>query len=164
MRTDMAVDLKKWALLAEIVGGIGIVVSVLYLAFEVSRNTTNVQAANALAISSETMQVRSQQVENDDLNELIGKASNLDALTANERNRFFVHTLNRLTLWENLLLMDNQDLLPEEFFAPLDEGYCANFRTSGYRAVWELFPGAYFTDRLHDRVAKCLEGDSTLRF
>jgi len=160
----MTVDLKKWALLSEIVGGLGIVVSVLYLAFEVSRNTTNVQAANALAISSETMEIRSQQVENDELNELIGKAIDLDALTANERNRFFVHTLNRLTLWENLLLMDNQDLLPEEFFAPLDSGYCANFRTSGYRAVWDAFPGDYFTNRLRDRVAKCLEDDSFPRF
>ena len=89
----MAVDLKKWALLAEIVGGIGIVISVLYLAYEVSRNTTNIQAANALAISSETMGIRSQQVENNALNELILKASNLDALTVSERNQFFAHTL-----------------------------------------------------------------------
>ena len=160
----MAVDLKKWALLAEIVGGIGIVVSVLYLAFEVSRNTTNVQASNALAISSETMEIRSLQVEDDEFNELIGNAIDLDALTANERNRFFVHSLNRLTLWENLLLLDNQNLLPDGFFEPLDAGYCANFRTSGYRAVWEAFPGDYFTDRLRDRVAACLEGDSFQRF
>ena len=160
----MAVDLKKGALIAEIIGGIGIVISVLYLAYEVSRNTTNVQAANALAISSETMEIRSKQIENNVLNEIILKAVDLDALTDSERNRFFAHTLNRLTLWENLLLMDNQNLLPDGFFEPLDAGYCANFRTSGYRAVWEAFPGDYFTDRLRARVAACLEGDSFQRF
>lgn len=160
----MAVDLKKGALLAEIVGGIGIVISVLYLAYEVSRNTTNVQAANALAISDQTMEIRSHQIENNDLNEIILKASDLDALTTSERNRFFAHTLNRLALWENLILMDSQELLPEGFYAPLDAGHCTNFRTSGYRAVWDFFDGAYFTDRLRDRVAECLESETLPRF
>ena len=160
----MAVDLKKWALLAEIVGGIGIVVSVLYLAYEVSRNTTNVQAANALAISSQIMAIRSQRVENNELNELILKASEFDTLIGGERNRFFAHTLNRLSLWESLILMNRQDLLPDGFFAPLDRGHCTNFRTSGYRTVWNFFDGAYFTDQLRDRVAECLEGETVTRF
>ena len=68
-------------------------ISVLYLAYELSRNTTNVQAANTLVISSQTMEVRSQQIENTELNEIILKASDLDAMRASERNRFFcVHT------------------------------------------------------------------------
>ena len=69
----MAVDLKKWALLAEILGGIGIIISVMYLGYQVSQNTTNIQAANALLISSETIASRQSLIDDAELSDLVLK-------------------------------------------------------------------------------------------
>jgi hypothetical protein len=154
----MAVDLKKWALLAEIFGGVGIIISVLYLGYQVSENTTNIQAANALSISSETMASRQSLIDDADLADLVLKGrseTDRDVLTGNERFRFFAYTLNRLTIWENLLLMNKQGLLPHGFFGPLDSGHCVNFRQPGYRFVWQGFARNYFSDDLKKRVDEC---------
>lgn len=158
----MAVDLKKWALLAEIFGGIGIIISVLYLAYQVSQNTTNIQAANALAISSETMASRQSHIDDAELSELIMKGrreTDRSTLTDTERFRFFSHTMNRLTIWENLLLMHEQDLLPDGFFEPLDFGHCDNFRQPGYRFLWNDILNDFFSDQLKERVDICLAGE-----
>jgi hypothetical protein len=40
------VKLEKWALLAEIVGAVAIVISLVYVGYEVSRNTAEIRASN----------------------------------------------------------------------------------------------------------------------
>jgi len=49
----MKPDLKKVAFFAKIIGGAGLIVSFVYLTFQVSENTANVRAANTLAITNE---------------------------------------------------------------------------------------------------------------
>ena len=56
-------SLKKWALFAEVVGGIGIIVSILYLALEIDQNTESVRAANHLALIEQLGVVRSWSVQ-----------------------------------------------------------------------------------------------------
>ena len=63
--------LEKLALLAEIVGGVGIVISVLYLAYEISQNTANIKATNAMSFSTAMNKRRFARVENGELDALI---------------------------------------------------------------------------------------------
>jgi hypothetical protein len=149
-------DLKKIALFAEIVGGTGIIISVLYLAYQVSQNTANIQAANALSISSEITALRQPSIENAELNDLIRKGrSDSDALTDGERRRFFSHALNRFAILENILFMEGEGLLPEGFAPPLINGFCGSLNGPGYRVIWEESAKPFFSTRLRTYLEKC---------
>lgn len=149
-------DLEKLALIAEIIGGTGIIVSVLYLAYQVSQNTANIRAANALAVSSEITALRLPTIENAELNDLIQQGRlDLDALTDSERSRFFSYTLNRFALLENILFMEEEGLLPADFAPPLINGTCGALNWPGYRGIWEDAAKPFFSTRMRDYLEEC---------
>jgi hypothetical protein len=149
-------DLKKLALVAEIVGGIGIVISVLYLAYEISQNTANLKAANAMSFATEINARRFARVENGELDALIQKGqTELDSLTDEERSRFFSYVLVRFTLLDNFLYMDDSDLLPPEYADTILRGYCASLSSPGYRAIWASSLASFYSERLRNFMQEC---------
>lgn len=149
-------DLKKLALVAEVVGGIGIVVSVLYLAFEISQNTANLKAANAMTFSSEINARRFARVENAELDSLIRRGQTApDSLTDEERSRFLSYVLVRLTLLDNLLFMASSDLLPAGYAETILPGYCASLSAPGYRAIWAGPVSGFYSESLRDFISEC---------
>ena len=155
-------DLKKFALIAEIIGGAGIIVSMIYLAYQVSQNTANLQVANALAISSELNSVRALHIENREAHEFIYKAwTDYESLDESERFRFTAYALHRFSVWENLVLMEEEGLLPEGFGDLTGESLCTLMRSPAFVSVWERSGGDYRTRQLVERVEACIGSDST---
>ena len=149
-------DLKKLALIAEIVGGIAIVVSVLYLAFEISQNTANLKAANAMSFAAEINVRRFARVENAELDALIRKGQSApDSLSDEERSRFMSYVLVRLTLLDNLLFMADSDLLPAGYAETILPGYCGSLRAPGYRAIWSGALSSFYSESLRDFISEC---------
>ena len=156
----MTTDLKKLGLFAEITGAAGIIISMLYLGYQVSQNTANIQAANALAISSELSAHRAVHIENRDAHDLIYKAwTDYDSLDDSEKTRFTAYALNRISIWENLVLMDNEGLLPEGFAEPAEASICALMNLPAFRSVWKEWAVEYSSAQLTKRVDACLEAD-----
>ena len=134
----MNIDLKKSALVAEIVGGVGIIVSILYLAFEVSQNTANTKAANSLAILSEENALREMLIENPEFVEVLRIGNeDLASLSATDSERFVSYFASYLTLWETAALMEREDLLPEGVWGGINNGYCLYLNRDGFRIVWQ---------------------------
>ena len=94
-------DLKKTALIAEIVGGIGIIVSILYLAFEVAENSKNTDISNQIALmqlNSESRLAVATSVESADV--LSRGSVEVDSLTDAEQERFYLLAQHYFDLWE----------------------------------------------------------------
>jgi len=51
-------NLKKMALIAEVLGGVGIIISILYLAYEVSQNSESVELSHHLTLSDQYLALR----------------------------------------------------------------------------------------------------------
>ena len=156
----MTINVKKLGVLAEIVGAAGIMVSMIYLAYQVTQNTANIQAANALAISSELIGNRSLHMENREWHELAYRAwTDYDSLDEVERSRFTAYALNRFAIWENLVLMDNEKLLPDGFVGPAEAGLCAHMKWGAYSSVWEDWAFEFSSAQLVERVEACFESE-----
>jgi len=51
-------NLKKMALIAEVLGGVGIIISILYLAYVVSQNSESVELSHHLTLSDQYLALR----------------------------------------------------------------------------------------------------------
>ena len=158
----MTISVKKLGLLAETVGAIGIMISMIYLAYQVSQNTANIQAANALAISSELSAIRSLHTNNREWHEFAYKAwTDYDSLNDAEKSRFTAYALNRFAVWENLVFMDNENLLPDGFVGPAEAGLCAHMTWGAYRPIWDGWAIEFSSAQLVERVNACFDSKSS---
>ena len=77
--------LKQAALLAEIIGGLGIIISILYLAFEVSEGADSQAVANHLALTERLNGLNTSVLANNELADLIANSrSDVSSLTPGE--------------------------------------------------------------------------------
>ena len=66
---------KKMAPIAEVLGGLGIIVSILYLAYEILQNSENPGLSHHSTLSAQALALRQSVMENDDLAQGITKGS-----------------------------------------------------------------------------------------
>lgn len=144
------------ALIAEIVGGVAIVVSVLYLAFEISQNTANMKAGNAMSLATEINELRFARVQDSDLDTLVRSGqADFDSLSEGDRSRFFSYFLVRLTNLDRLFYMDEQGLLPPGYADTLLPGFCASLAAPGYRSLWAGPVSNFYSESLRQFMADC---------
>ena len=149
-------NLKKYALFAEIVGGIGIIISIVYLAFQVSQNTANMKATNAMSYSAEMNAVRLLRVEDSELDKIVRIGQqHLDSLSEDETSRFYSYVLVRISSLENLLYMEEQGLFPDGYADALLPGYCASLSAPSYRTIWADALSSFSSERMRIFMAEC---------
>ena len=151
-------DLKKTALVAEILGGVGIIVSILYLGFEVSRNSKNTEISNHLALVEQIGAMRMLHMTDETMSVIIlNGAADLSALTDVERDQFSWYTQHTFDLWETSLLMYERDGLPVGTWNLWNNGWCEFVRKPGFIEVWESGMSENFTAHFRDNVNICFE-------
>lgn len=130
-------DLKRIALLAEVLGGIGIIVSILYLALEVSENSKNTKISNQLALMQLNADVRVLVTSNAEAADMISRGSNeIKDLTGVERDRFYLFTQHLFDLWETAVMLRSEEALDDDVGALWSSGFCAYMDRPGYREIW----------------------------
>ena len=149
-------DLKKSALLAEILGGVGIVFSILYLGFEVSENSRNTQISNHLALQEMNGDFFSLPMVNPELAELVMKGSaDLTSLSDVQLFQFHLFTDRAFNVWETAFLMNVDDVLPSDTWDLWNVGYCDFMKNPGFRALWSAGKSRTFTIPFRDNVNAC---------
>lgn len=149
-------DLKKTALLAEIIGGVGIVVSILYLAFEISENTKNTQISNHLALIEQASELKYLRMTNPDMAEIVLKGvSNSANLSEVDQSRFRSYALQSFDIWETAFLMNESDVLPARTWEVWEYAWCESLKAPAYRALWDGGLSAFYTDDFRDNVNSC---------
>jgi hypothetical protein len=151
-------SLKKWALFAEVVGGIGIIVSILYLALEINQNTESVRATNHLALIEQLGVVRSWSVQDAEFADITVRGNeNFQSLNTTEKSRFADFHSQYFDVWELGFSMGQRGLVPIDIIDAFNDGYCRSMPSSGARSVWQSGIATYSAD-FSEYVEACFAG------
>ena len=150
-------SLKKWALFAEVIGGIGIIVSILYLALEINQNTESVRAANHLALIEQLGVTRSWNVLDAEFAEInLRGSADFESLSDVERLRFVDFMDQHFDLWELGFSMGQRGLVPTDILEAFKDGYCRGMVGPGTRSVWEMYTSGAYSADFREHVEACL--------
>ena len=149
-------NLKKTALIAEVLGGIGIIVSILYLGFEVSRNTKNTEIANHVALIEQIGSIRKLHMTDETMAALVLNGStDFSSLSDVERDQFYWYTLHAFDQWETAMLINERDGLPSGTWEVWNYAWCAWLRKPGFKELWESGMNNSFTEQFRSNVSHC---------
>jgi steroid delta-isomerase-like uncharacterized protein len=134
----MAMNLKKMALLAEVAGGIGIIVSILYLAYEVSENTEGLALSHHLVLSEQVQDLEDNLLQNSELADIVRRGSDdLGQLDAKERYQFERYLLAWWNIWENAQFMAETGRLDAETWDGWNTALCRTTSLPGFADAWK---------------------------
>ena len=149
-------ELKRAALLAEIVGGLGIIISILYLAIEVSQNSDSQVMANNLALTEQIHGLNASILANDELADLIAMSrSDVSSLTPGEVEQIRAYTGSLMQIWEDALGMYYLGDFSDEYWSGWSRALCRMTSEPGWAAVWKDGLHEHYNDSFVQAVNEC---------
>jgi hypothetical protein len=129
--------LKKMALVAEVLGGVGIIISILYLAYEVSQNSESMQLSHHLTLSDQYLALRQSLSEEADLAKIMVKGSaDFSALEPFERLQFEAYLTSFWDIWENAHYMFDTGRIDPGTWTNWNRALCLRIASEGSAAAW----------------------------
>ena len=124
----MKLKLQEYAMIAEILGGVAVIVTLLFLVFETRENTNAIQAQTYQSLTSELNEIRRTSISADmaDIREKL-QSSGLDSLSGTERFRYIS---NRQALWgvyESSFYARERDILGDLEWERFGDAICRNY-------------------------------------
>ena len=135
--------LEKWSHIADIAGAVTVVLSLVYVGFEIRQNT-DVQANRTqetlLALGIEW----SGWMRDSDLADLVtkGNASH-STLSHSETLQYREYVGVALNIWEHAYYSNREDLLDDERMAAWDAHFVSQFDLEGWRTIWRAARESY---------------------
>jgi hypothetical protein len=149
-------DLKKAALVAEILGGLGIIISILYLAFEMSENSDSQIVANQLVLTGRLQALNASVLENNELAHLIARSrSDSSSLTPGENEQIRAYIINLVQIWEDVYMVRAMGDIPETYWNIWSQALCEMASETGFAACWQRDVYKYFSPRFRQVVNDC---------
>ncbi|MFT5482131.1 MAG: hypothetical protein ACI9GW_000779 [Halieaceae bacterium] len=132
--------------LAEVVGAVGVIFSLLYLALQI--RTQNVQAKlTARHEIASGLRQASGVYAMDDLTEIFVRANeNYDAISEAESVRLIVVTTNLFRAWEEAFLTQKDGHLGVDMWVVISRDYTQTMGASSMRHIWSIRKGNYDPD------------------
>jgi len=143
--TKKHLTLDKWALIAEIVGGLAIVLSLIFVGLEIRENTRVTMLTSDRAVDQQNLALNLSVASSADFADLLvrGEADRSN-LTEAERARFDNYCLSRFGAYENVVANFSGGLVPEEEYDIWGEHFRYRFDKPGYRQFWLDYRTRYF--------------------
>ncbi len=128
--------LSDWASIAEIIGAAAVVASLLYVGYEIQRNTKVALATNRQAIASRAQELALYSAETN-IYGLLFDPNSIDAeLTESERNSVIAYVGALLRTTEEAYLLYRDGMLDEEYWGTRAGVLLAALRSSTARQVY----------------------------
>ena len=135
--------LKKWALISEIIGGIAVVVSLVFLILEIKHNTRESQLnTQAIEISvyndliSNIMSINENIIEEGDFAEIVVKANNGDELSKVESLRYGSQLMNLLRHGDVAYFQYKKDAIDTDRLRSIIAIIRGKFKTNFAKEIW----------------------------
>lgn len=136
----MKEKLQDYALIAEIVGAIAVVISLIYVGLGVRQNTDAIQVANHQALVSMDMEKNSW-LREAEFAVIYDKArEDLNSLSPTEIRQYFTFVVDTLNAWEFAFITYNNGAMDDTIWNGWDGFYRAEMETEGYRQFWSDNP------------------------
>ena len=126
--------------LGEIVGGLGVILSLLYLARQISDNTSSNQSAAITSLTDQIMRVTMVDKESGTI--FFNGLKGLAHLDETERLIFVQRVTAIFLIWFNAHLQYQRKLIPTEFWITFAGDIASYFQHSGIVDTWQMIkPG-----------------------
>jgi hypothetical protein len=150
------------ALVAEIVGAIAVVISVVYLAFQIAESNKELKSQthfNALTLGQRPIEI---ELENAELASIINRGYvEPDQLSDDEWYRFTQYQLIAINAWEYYFYENSKGTLPRELWIGANAYYETHIMTKpGLRRYWSEFQHIY-AEPFHSYVQEIVDSVDT---
>ena len=136
-QTMKKIDLAGWAAVAEIIGTVAIVISLLFVGYSINRNTVVLQAANENFIAQLTDDITSDLLGNSDILSIIVKIRNDQELSDHEKVSMSVLLQRMFNHWELSYYRHAQGLFSRQSWNSLNKANSQTLIKSGSFACTE---------------------------
>ena len=150
--TMQEIRLKTWVSAAEIVSAIAVVISLLYVGFQVNQNTAAVQTTTYKEITATYGELQLAIIENEQFAEILVKAEEQALLTPTETYRLETWIWFHMGNWEQAYLANEQEILHNDVWLGWDRYYKWWMSKPFFLTVYKDNPVQGFTDRFTNHV------------
>ena len=135
--------------LGDFLGGIGVIITLIYLAIQIRRNTTTVRTASLDSAYTSHMEFQRTVWSDPDLNKLwFAGLLGEEPLVATDGRRFFFMLISCARVWENAYIKAQEGSLETKAWAGLNQELLDVFSAPGVQPYW----GEVFTRYSHEFV------------
>ena len=136
--------LSDWADLSEIAASIVVVLSLVYLAFEVNLNTKAMQHASYQTTIDQLSNADSLLAVNEDLHRIVTTANDAPSdVSSEEWSRYEYYQFPRFGIWEYMYLARQEDMLSDIQWLALDPYFRVMACTPGGVRFWKDNPAVW---------------------
>ena len=128
--------LTEWAAIAEIIGMAGVIISLLFVAYSINRNTKEVQTTNDNFIYELQFARTRNIVSSPELAAIYVKVRENKELTEEEKERFFWDKMQELSAWEAAFNRFRSGLLPKKEWEGWNSYYVVAFTVQFPEESW----------------------------
>ncbi len=129
-------QLSDWASIAEIIGAVAVVFSLLYVGYEIQRNTKVGLASNRQEIAARAQGLALYSAEAGIYRLLFDESADSAELTAAEKNRLTAYIGALLRATEEAFLLNRDGLLDDEYWMTRASVMIAALRTDNARQIY----------------------------
>lgn len=124
----LKIELQKWALAAEVFGGVAVVVTLAFLVIETRENTNAIQAQTYQTLTAELNQHRRESAESE-MTEIYRKyeSDGLETFTHSERHRIMMNTEGKWGVYESAFYAQQRDVLGDDEWLRFASAICRNY-------------------------------------
>jgi hypothetical protein len=132
----MKVKLRKYALLAEIVGAIGVVISLIYVGVGVRQNTEAVQVANHQALVAMDMDKNAWLRDIEFSAIYVNAREDFTKLSPVQLRQYLTFAADTVNAWEFVFITHKSGAMEDTIWDGWDGFYRSELKTAAYRRLW----------------------------
>ena len=143
----------------EILGVVGVIMSLIYVGYELRQNTIATRSQSHQALSDVFIGAVNDVMTDQDLARIIAMGSNdINELSEGERHQFTWYVTGEMIGWELAFYSYHDGALLDEVWESWDSGYCRQLRSTGFRESWEIQAsgGIGWGSSFYEHVTLCL--------
>lgn len=144
---------------AEIIGVIAVVVSLVYLAVQIRQNTKVAKAATRQAIAESTERLGDDLINNSDMAEIFVKHMSGGKLSPVENLRLQARCYRDMQHWENIHYQFNEGLVSRDQWLGFRKNLVTLLTIDAYREYWE-HEASHYSDAFQTEIASILDQSS----
>ncbi len=142
--------------IAEVVGVIAIVVSLIYVSVQIRQNTKVARAATRQAIADSTESLGNDLLNNGEVAEIFVKHFNGEELSAVENLRLQARCFRDMQHWENIYYQFNEGLVSPDQWAGFRKNLIALMGINAYREYWD-HEASHYSDGFRSEMRAIIE-------
>ena len=128
--------IQDWGAIGELVGGIAVVVTLIYLAAQIRHNTRAVRLSTGHAVTEDFRAVLTLLAEQEGMAEAIFKGINDPGISGPEKMRYWAFNSNLMYAFENAYIQTTQDALDPRHWSGMKRLVIDYTYTPGFQEFW----------------------------